>query len=832
MFPVRPLVVPLLLALLTLESGARADDAATLRDRGLMALRQGDAATAEWSLRAALGAGAAEAELAVPLARALMLQGRSQALLLLLPEGKRPDGLEGEIRFWRGLAQAAENDGAAALRSFTEAARRRPEDPRPHLAMAQELTAQRRLAEAEAAADTALAQADEPPRRAEALTLKGELRRMAGDGAAAERLFAEALLTDPSSQAALVGRATLAMAAGRGAEAEQDARLVLDMAPEHPVARYLVAAAQAARHDLDGALATLHDLQGQAYPPALLLRATLYLNRNELERTRWDLDAYQAAAGPDARSLRLRGALHLRLREAAAAVAALEQAAVLAPDDVQTAALLAAAHLLNGDIGKAARSLDTGTGLRAVRDLAGQMPASPLPPTLAGTVLAARGDSAAARAELGRALALDAEFLPALLTLARLDAGDGRVEAARDGFLKVLALAPDHAGAMTGLADLAVRLGQAQVARDWLDRARQAAPQAVAPRLEQIELTLRGGGTAAALAAVQQLAGEAPDDPAVLEALGKVAWVAGEREQALAAFRHLVDVMPRSAKAGMLLVSALAGMNRQDEALTAAETAAGLDDDYLPARAQWLQLLLAAGHGERAATEAAAWAGRHPDVPGGALLLADVHLRRGDGAAAAAVLADAFDRQPSTPLAIRLAEARLRAGQGDQAVAGLAIWVAAHADQTAARAALAALHLRLGRFDLAQAEWEIVVAADAGNAVALNNLAWLYQRAGDPRALGLAEQAYRLDPGSPQIADTLGTILVRRQDIGRGLPLLRQAYAAAPRHPEIRYHLAQALAQAGETEEARQILDDLVAENADFEDAAAARDLRQRLDGG
>lgn len=831
MTAVRPIVLSLLL-LLAATTSAWAEEAAGLRDRGLEALRLGDAATAEEALRAALKAGAAEADVAVPLARALMLQGRAQALLLLLPEGDRPAAIEGEIRFWRGLAQAAEDDGAAALRSFAEAARRRPEDPRPHLAMAQELTAQRRLAEAEAAAEAALAQADEPSRRAEALTLKGELRRMAGDGGAAEQLFAEALMTDPSSQAALVGRATLAMAAGRGAEAEQDARRVLDMAPDHPVARYLVAAAQAARQDLDGALATLHDLQGQAYPPALLLRATLHLNRNNLERTRQDLDAYQAAAGPDARGLRLRGALHLRLREPALAVTALEQAGALAPDDVQTAALLAAAHLLNGDMGKAARSLDSETGLRAVRDLARQMPDSPLPPTLAGTVLAARGDVAAARAELGQALAHDPDFLPALLTLARLDADDDRPDAARLGFLKVLALAPEHAGAMTGLAGLAARLGQGEAARDWLDRARQAAPHAVAPRLEQIELSLRGGDTAAALAAVQTLAEDAPDDPAVLEALGKVSWVAGERDQALAAFRRLAELMPRSPKAGMLLVSALAGSGRAEEALAAAEAAAARDDDYLPARAQRLQLLLGAGQGDRAAAEAAAWAARHPESVGGALLLADVHLRRGDGAAAAVVLEAAFARHPSTPLAIRLAEARLRAGRGEDGAAGLAAWLAEHPDQTAARAALAALHLRLGRFDLARADWEAVVAADAGNAVALNNLAWLYQRTGDPRALALAEQAYRLDPRSPQIADTLGSLLVRQQELGRGLALLRQAHAAAPRQPEIRYHLAQALALAGEIEEARLLLDALVAENADFEDAAAARDLHHSLGGG
>lgn len=812
-----------------LESRLQASpqDAAALRALGIVRLRLGDAAAAERHLRAAQDAGMPEAEVAAPLAQALMMQDRTEALLLAVRPGERPAATEGEVRFWRGLAQSARNDHTAALASFDDAARLLPDDPRPHIAKAQQLTSLHRLDEAEQAADAAVQRSTDSAQRADALSLKGELRRMADDGAAAARLFAEALLTDPDSRSALIGRATLAMAEGKPEAAEKDARQVLDTAPDHPVARYLVASAQAARNQLVAALATLHDAERSGYPPSLLLRATLRLNRGDLELARHDIEQYQSMAGRDGRSQRLRGALLLRLHEPELAVKALQDAAAQQPGDVQTAALLAAAHMLSGDLGAAARSLDSDTGLQAMRDLERQMPGSPLPPTLAGTVLAARGDAAAARAELEQALRLDASFIPALLTLGRLEAAEGRPEPARRNLMKILSLDDRHAAAMTALADLAARQGQPDAARRWLERAVAANPEALPARLEQIELLLRGGDSAGALVAARQLAAEAPAEPAALEALGKAAWAAGDRDEALAVFRRLAAAMPKAAKAHMLLASALAATGQDAEALQSAGTAAGLDDTYLPAQAQHLQLLIAAGRGAEAVAAAEAWRGRHPGQTAGELLLADAHLRLGQGAAAAAVLEQAFARRPSTTLAIRLAEARLRAGTGEQAAAGLGEWLAQHPDQTAARSALAALFLRLGKLQQAQAEFETVVAADAGNAVALNNLAWLYDRAGDPRALALAEQAYRLNPGSPHIADTLGTILVRRQQTARGLKLLREAHAGAPQVPDIRYHLAAALAQAGETDEARRMLDDLVAENAQFEEAAAARELRE-----
>ncbi len=608
----RPRLAPLVVLLTALAGTVQAEPRATISD-----------------LHARLEAEPGSAAAVRALGAALLQAGHADVLLGVLPAGQRPAVAEGEVRFWRGLAQAARGEREASAASLEEAGELLPADPRPPLALAQQLTALRRLDQAEQAARRAAGLVVVPEQRAESLAVQGQLRHMAGDLTTAEKLFTEALLADPSSGAALVGHAAVLLSQGRVDEAEAEARQVLDRSPDHPVARHVVAAAQVAREQVDEALATLRGGEDLSYAPSLLLRTMLQLNRGELEPARRDLDQYQGMVGPDAAGQRLRGALLLRLHQPEGAIAALRDAVARAPDDVQTTALLAAAYLLTGDMAAAARSLNSDAGLEALRLMASQIPNSPLPPTLSGIVHGLRGDTATARAEFTRALTLDPRFTAALFGLGRLEAAQGHADAA------------------------------------------------------------------------------------------------------LVALRRLAALQPEQVKAQMLLAEALAATG---------------------------------------AVEAAA--------------------------------------------------------------AGLAQWLGGHPDERTGRALLAGLYLRLRRYDQARSELETVVAAGADDAMTLTTLAWLYDRDDDPRALDLAERAYQRDSTSPHMADTLGTILVHRGEVERGLTLLRQAHAAAPRSPDIRYHLAAALARGGQVDEARRMLDDLVGEHVEFEEAAAARDLRASLGGG
>jgi predicted Zn-dependent protease len=111
------------------------------------------------------------------------------------------------------------------------------------------------------------------------------------------------------------------------------------------------------------------------------------------------------------------------------------------------------------------------------------------------------------------------------------------------------------------------------------------------------------------------------------------------------------------------------------------------------------------------------------------------------------------------------------------------------------------------------------------NPVVLNNLAWLYSQKNDPRALDYAERAHASAPNAPAIMDTLGYILVHKGDVDRGLPLLKQAYDASKKAPEIGYHFAVALEKSGKAAEARSVLEAVLNDTASFDDKAEAKKL-------
>jgi hypothetical protein len=85
-----------------------------------------------------------------------------------------------------------------------------------------------------------------------------------------------------------------------------------------------------------------------------------------------------------------------------------------------------------------------------------------------------------------------------------------------------------------------------------------------------------------------------------------------------------------------------------------------------------------------------------------------------------------------------------------------------------------------------------------------------------------------LAPDNGAITDTLGWLLLAADD-PTALPLLERAAEQAPEIPEIRYHLAAALVQHGNTGRAREILDSILRSGADFSSRGEAEALRSDL---
>jgi tetratricopeptide (TPR) repeat protein len=169
------------------------------------------------------------------------------------------------------------------------------------------------------------------------------------------------------------------------------------------------------------------------------------------------------------------------------------------------------------------------------------------------------------------------------------------------------------------------------------------------------------------------------------------------------------------------------------------------------------------------------------------------------------------------------------AGQSSEALSEIQRWVAANPQHVPGKVMQAGLLQSADRDAEALSAYQAVIAIDDSNVAALNNAAWLAHELDRPGALDLAERAHALARDNPAVLDTLGWILVGQNRASEAIPHLSRAAELAPNEPEIRYHLASALAADGKPSEARSILTTVVNGSRDFEGKAEARRLLESL---
>jgi Tfp pilus assembly protein PilF len=178
---------------------------------------------------------------------------------------------------------------------------------------------------------------------------------------------------------------------------------------------------------------------------------------------------------------------------------------------------------------------------------------------------------------------------------------------------------------------------------------------------------------------------------------------------------------------------------------------------------------------------------------------------------------------------IKLHIALTQDGKGKEAESRLLQWLKERPTDVTIRTYLADSYMKAKERKPAIEQYETILQQEPQNVVALNNLASLYQQEKDPRALEVAERAYRLMPDNAAVQDTLGWILVEQGNTARGLPLLQKAASLAPQAAEIRYHLVLGLVKAGEKAKARKELEQLLSAGKPFPQIEEAKTLLKQL---
>jgi tetratricopeptide (TPR) repeat protein len=247
---------------------------------------------------------------------------------------------------------------------------------------------------------------------------------------------------------------------------------------------------------------------------------------------------------------------------------------------------------------------------------------------------------------------------------------------------------------------------------------------------------------------------------------------------------------------------------------------------------QMAQMEISAGRPADALARIDKAAEQRPLTPALLLLRAQVLASQKDWAGAEEEARRAFAAAPGLPGALELlANIYVAQNRVDQAIASFQEAYKAGALPESGQQLLARLYVTAGRNAEAKPLYEKVLAARADLPGAKNDLAWILASEGTDleRALTLAQEAQQAEPESPEVADTLGFVYLKkglndpaREQFEYAIELSQRRRGTIDR-PEYHYHLGLALKALGRSEEATAAFERALALDAKFADAEDAR---------
>jgi len=588
--------------------------------------------------------------------------------------------------------------------------------------------------------------------------------------------------------------------------AETGLRVVLARVPSHVGARQLLVQTYLRSGQPAKARETLQpliDSDAISGPHLQMLAGETFLANGDVQRA---TAFYQAATkGTD----RQQGAAHARLGQIALATGRnlegfkeLELASELDSGAHQADLALIAGHLRRKEFDKA---------MEAARTLEKKQPKNPLTFQMYGLINLAKGDRAAARKSLERALELQPVYLPAAHTLAQLDIMAKQPEDARKRYEAMIAREPQDEQIHIALAELLARTGAAPndvgVA---LQRAVTANPQAPPPRLALISFYLRAGDTKAALAAAQDALAALPSDPGVLDAAGVAQEQAGEINQAIVTYNKLAALQPHVVQPLNRLAALYLKQNDTEKAIDSLRRAQKIAPRGHDVQSQLVQVYVSAGRPDDALKEARELQKREPKFAGGYSIEGDIHFSQRRFSEAERLYREALKREPrANAVAVKLHGALWASGKRAEANSLAKNWVSDNPKDAVMRLYLAERELAAKNLKASAMHYQAAVEIEPTNALALNNLAWISSEVGDGRALAYAERAVKLAPNNPSVLDTYGMLLLKQGRTSEALLVLQRGRRLAPARHDLRLNYAKALIKAGKKDEARKELEAL-----------------------
>lgn len=807
---------------------------------GKSLLANSDVIAAEVAFNEALRLGVNRAEVVVPLARAVMAQGRLQELLEkpIFATTGLPVATQAQLLLMRASAGIDLGGAAVALRLIEEARALEPSNPASWLAEVPLRIRAQQYREAEAAADRALLLS---PTSAEALYMRGTVAHVQGDSSTALTGYGRALKQEPAHTEALVSRAGLLMDQKRVPEASKDIAELVRNSPEDPRGFYLSALISDSAGNTAATKASLNKITAlldpvpidflRYRPQALMLGGLAHYGLNQREKAKPYLEAVQRAQ-PGSGVAKLLAQIYFLDKSTDRAIAALEPYIKVHPGDAQALLLLSSAHMAQGRHARATQLM---------QDALRQQD-RPEYQTMLGMSLVGSGQFADALTALESAFQKDPSQLQAGVALATLYTQGGQ-PARGVRVAETLAKLNPSSPAVHNL------LGQAR-ARNG-DRAGAKAAYETAVKLDasfatpQVRLAGLEIDAKAYDAATARLNAVLAADTTNLDAYGEFARLHERRGQLVEAQRWLSKATDSSGPDDLAPASAMVEFHLRNRQPAAARDAVkqltAKAPDALPVLVMSARVHLANSDlipARADLTRAATLASKNPTL---LLKIATLQTEAGHWPGAAYTLGKALIERPAfLPAQALLAEVEMRQGEYDKADQRVRQIIASHpkvgvgfglqGDLAAARGQRAAAieaYRRAHQIEQSTASllrlYGSLAASDATAALQLAEQ-WVkarpqdlaarrivaagHARTGNLRAARSAYEALlKVAPDDADSLNNLANVLLLTKDPS-ALKVAEQALALSPTTPYIIGTVGWAAFKAGQTDRALQFLRD------------------------
>ncbi len=855
---------------------------------GKLYMDTGNLEDAEKELRKAGELGVTGESVLPLLAQVYLRQGRYEAVDELVIEAGFSKRSQASMMTSLGLAQLARGDMDGASASIERALSRAPDSAYARYGRARLSVARKKPTEARRLLGQIL---EQHPDYAPAWSLLGDLELEDRDMEAAEQSLTKAIDGRRANTEDLLKRALVRIQLQRYDKAQEDLDRLKSRVPKHPGVNYeqgLVYFLQKRYPEAQDAfeqalsakedylpvlyyLGATHYLLGNSgqsehylnrflaanpgYIPARKLAAVQALEQRNYARVEELMRPVVANRETDVAAINLLANALIGQGRTDQGIRLLEQAVQLQPDSASARTRLGIGLLSEG------RSADGVTNLQAAIEvnpafqqagavlvmsylqqkkldqaqkaaeaLLKSQPDHPLSHNLMGLVYLRKKQPDRARAAFRRALELAPGDPGASRYLAAMSLPDDP-DQARTLYRQVLEQHPKHLDTWLRLARLEADLGNTEAMKHALESALAAQPSALQPRILLARYQLQTGAVEQARRTMGDLLLERDTVPAVAEIKAQIQLADKDYPAAVTTLKRLAERQPGSARIHFQLTQAYAGMNDRPaverELARTLELAPGL----LPARILQARMQVVSGRLEEARRNLAWLKKQAADDPEVLAIEAELSARAGESDEALQALIQRFDAAPGTGTLIDLTRYRWALGQHQAVIDALEGWVGEHADDNRARMALADAYLALEQLDQAVAQYKKVLEYDATYLPALNNLAWYLKEVDPQRALGYAEEAYRLAPESLATMDTLAELLLGSGDLDRAERLNQRCLKEKPGDPSFNYRKAKILLARGNRSGAADLLESLLEAGASFPERGQAEALLKRLGG-